>query len=292
MRPAISSYSFSRLLSKGEISLWEAMAKARAFGCEAMEFSGLPTPAEQTAVQFADRVKAACAEAGLAIASYTIGADFLNAEGGDWKREVERLRNEARVAQALGAPLMRHDATRGFNREYRGRRGFSDALAILAPACRQVTEFAADLGVRTMVENHGFFCQDSERVESLINAVDHPNFGALIDIGNFLCADEEPTKAVGRLAPYAFHCHVKDFHVKSGSQPEPGEGWFQSRAGNWLRGAIVGHGEVPVQQCLRILAQNGYRGFVSLEFEGLEEPLTGIRLGLGNLKRFLAGISV
>ena len=89
------------------------------------------------------------------------------------------------------------------------------ALLVLLPlTVLAVDEFAADLGIKTMVENHGYFCQDSERVEKLMNAVNHPNFGALVDMGNFLCADEDPARAVGRMAPYAFHCHAKDFHVK------------------------------------------------------------------------------
>ena len=41
---------------------------------------------------------------------------------------------------------------------------------------------------QTMIENHGYFCQDSDRVERIITGVSHKNFGALIDIGNFLCA--------------------------------------------------------------------------------------------------------
>jgi sugar phosphate isomerase/epimerase len=110
-----------------------------------------------------------------------------------------------------------------------------------------------------MVENHGFFCQDSERVEKLINTVDHKNFGALIDMGNFLCADEDPAKAVGRLLPYVFHVHAKDFHTKQGICTDPGEGWFQSRGGNFLRGAIIGHGDVPVVQCMRLLNAIGLK---------------------------------
>ena len=77
-----------------------------------------------------------------------------------------------------------------------------------------------------MVENHGFFCQDSVRVEKLVTAIDHPNFGVLLDMGNFLCADDNPTTAVGRLLPYTFHCHAKDFHIKPGTDPYPGEGWL------------------------------------------------------------------
>ncbi len=96
---------------------------------------------------------------------------------------------------------------------------------------------------------------------------------------------------MGRLAPFAKHVHVKDFHLKSGIEGNPGDGFFATRGGNYLRGAIVGHGNVPVKQCLSVLKKSGYDGFVSIEFEGLEAPCLGIELGLKNLKRFIEEIS-
>jgi len=42
-----------------------------------------------------------------------------------------------------------------------------------------------------------------------------------------------------------------------------------------------------VTQCLAILENNGYKGYVSIEFEGLEPPLDGVRVSLANLERFL-----
>jgi len=125
-------------------------------------------------------------------------------------------------------------------------------------------------------------------VEQLVTAVDHPNFGVLIDMGNFLCADDDPTMAVGRLMPYAFHCHAKDFHVKPGSDMNPGSGWFESRAGNYLRGAIIGHGNVPVLHCLKIMNREGFQGVLSIEFEGIEDVLMGIQAGHDNLRRLVA----
>ncbi len=139
-----------------------------------------------------------------------------------------------------------------------------------------------------MVENHGFFCQDSVRIEKLMCGVNHKNFGVLFDMGNFLCADDDPAKALGILAPYIFHCHAKDFHFKAGTVFNPGEGWFQSRAGNYLRGAIIGHGDVPLVQCIRLLKKMGYDGVLSIEFEGMEDNLTGLRIGLANLRRLVA----
>lgn len=290
MKIGVSSYSFHRLVSEGKMEQLDVIEKTKEMGFDFIEFSTLVLPEGETPLSFAPRIREECDRVGLQVVNYTIGADFINGSNGDWQAEVERLKDEVRVAQILGATGMRHDATAGFPADYRGARGFEDALPILIKGCRAITEFAADLGIRTMVENHGFFCQDSERVEKLVNGVNHPNFGLLVDMGNFLCVDEDPAQAVGRLLPYAFHVHAKDFHVKSGTQPNPGKGWFMTRGGNYLRGAIIGHGEVSVTQCLKLMKNGGYDGILSIEFEGMEEPLTGISLGLENLRRFVDDI--
>ena len=73
-----------------------------------------------------------------------------------------------------------------------------------------------------MVENHGFFAQDSDRVEKLVTGVANPNFGLLVDMGNFACADDPSDKAVGRVAKYAKHVHAKDFTSRAAQSPIPG----------------------------------------------------------------------
>jgi sugar phosphate isomerase/epimerase len=270
------------------LSSVEVVRKAKEMGFEAVEFSGLSSPPEgETLLTYAAQVKEEAKKLGIEIANYAVGADFINGSNGDWEKEVERLKEEVKIAKALGVPCMRHDATSGFPRGYQGAKGFDDALPILIKGCRAVTKFADDLGIKTTVENHGFFCQDSQRVEKLINGVNHSNFGVLLDIGNFLCVDEQPIKAVGRLLPYVFHVHAKDFHVKLGMLPDPGEGWFKSRGGNYLRGAVIGHGDVPITQCLMLLKNAGYQGVLSIEFEGIEEPIMAISMGLNNLRRYI-----
>lgn len=287
MKIGVSSYSFSKLVNAGAVTQFDVIAKAKEMGFDIIEFAGLNIPEGESAESFSGRIREECGRVGIEIGNYTIGADFINGSGGDWKAEVERLKGEVKIASILGAPGMRHDATWGFKPGHSGPGGFEDALPTLILGCRAVTEFAADLGIKTMVENHGYFCQDSARVEKLVNGVNNPNFGLLIDMGNFLCADENPAKAVGRLLPYAFHIHVKDFHIKPGTLPNPGTGWFLSRGGNYLRGAIIGHGDVPVVQCLKLIKNANYGGTLSIEFEGIEDPLTGISIGFQNLKNYL-----
>lgn len=285
MQIGVSSYSYS----KSSLDIFEIIAEAKKMGFDVIEFAGFPQlPEGETALSFAPRVREYCDELGIRVANYTIWADFLTGSNGDLQAEIERVKDEVRVAHLLGAPGMRHDSSWGWPTTKIGARGFDDALPILIEGCRAITEFAADLGIKTMVENHGYFCQDSERIEKLVNGVDHPNFGVLLDMGNFLVADEDPAQAVGRLLPYTFHVHAKDFHFKSGNEANPGEGWFVSRAGNYLRGAILGHGVVPIVQILGVLKAANYSGVLSIEFEGMEEPLQAISISLENLQRYLA----
>ena len=307
MNIGVSSYSYSSLVRAGRMTQFEAIARTAELGFDFIELAGLDVPAGESQLGYAARCQAECARVGLKVGNYTIGADFLNGSGGDLDAEVRRLCGQVDVAAALGAPGMRHDVTSGrrgsaairqtgapflqtgapFLQTEAPAESFDSVLSLLANGCRAVTEYAAARGIRTMSENHGYFAQDSERCEKLIIATNHPNYGALIDIGNFLCADENPAVAVGRMAPYAFHVHAKDFHFKSGQEPDPGEGWFPTRARNLLRGAIIGHGVVPVRQCLQIIRASGYQGSISVEFEGMEDPLSGIRISLQNLKKYL-----
>ena len=284
MKFTVTSYSFIKYTRAGTMSQLECIAKAKELGFDGIEFSEFVHDANVTDVEHAAALREEAARVGLPIVNFAFGADFLNGSGGDTQAEIRRVKGMIDAAKVLGVSQVRHDCTQGVRD---GKfRSFDSLLPQLADACREVTEYARTQGIRTMVENHGFFCQDSDRVEKLVNAVNSDNFGLLVDIGNFTCADEDPRTAVGRVAPYAFHAHAKDFHIRHRELPDPGRGYFQSRAGTWLRGSIVGHGDVPVKACLAALKKTGYDSTLTVEFEGLEDPILGVSIGLENLRRY------
>lgn len=284
MKFSVSSYSFQRLLNSGKYTQLDLIGVAKEMGFDGIEFIDLMPTDGMSDLEYAVVLRDAAQKAGIEIVAYTIGADFLGEKG--WEAEAQRLFGQVDVAEALGAKLMRHDATGGFKGEDAKYKSFDSALPILANGCRMVTEYAVQKGIATMVENHGYFCQDSVRVEKLVNEVANPNFGLLVDMGNFMCADDEPAKAVGTVAKYAKHVHAKDFHKKSGNGPDPGDGFFRTRGGDYLRGAVVGHGDVPVYQCVQTLKRSGYDGYVTIEFEGVEDNEWAIKTGLENLKKY------
>ena len=288
MKIGVSSYSYSRLVRNGQMQQIDVIAKAKEMGFDTIEFSTIAVPEGKTLKEFAKELRAEADRLEMPISNYTISANLLSGSDSDIEAEIARVKTEVDIAEILGCPGMRHDAAWGeFPKDWTAAKTFDAALDRLAYGCREITKYAESKGIKTMIENHGYFCQDSLRVEKLVTAVSHPNFGLLIDIGNFICADDDPEKAVGRLAPFAFHCHAKDFHRKPGTMAWPGRGWNMSRSGNWWRGAIIGHGNVPVYQCIRTLVAKGYDGVFSVEFEGMEDVLLGIEIGQENLRRFV-----
>lgn len=284
MKFAVSSYSLSSLVNKGEATEKELITVAAELGFDGIEFAEIHTPQGMDKAEYAKELKEECLRVGIEPVQYSVGADFIYGSDGDIDREIERLKGEVDIACALGVSGMRHDATGGYKGDESKFKGFEQALPRIIKGYKAVTEYAETKGIRTMIENHGYFCQDSDRVERIITGVAHPNFGALVDIGNFLCADENPVTAVSRLKGFASYVHAKDFHIKSGSEYAPCNGFFKTRGGNYLRGAVLGHGNVPVYQTLSILKDSGYEGYITLEFEGCEEAKSACKWGLETLK--------
>ena len=284
MKIGVSSYSYSKYMQSTGADYFAVAELAKKHGFDGIEFLQLEKREQDaTILDTAKALREHCEKLGIEICAYTIGADLLNGmAGGKAEDEVARLKECVDVCSALGAKVMRHDIIWKLPPTLRSWR---EAIELVVPAIREVTEYAQSLGVKTCTENHGYIFQDSLRVESLILAVNHPNFGWLIDMGNFCCADEPSDYAVGIAAPYAFHVHAKDFLIKSGNGIDPGHGWFRSRGGNYLRGTVVGHGEIPVAQCVELLKKAGYDGWLSLEFEGMEDNLAAVEAGLAYLRR-------
>lgn len=282
IKTCVSSYSFQDYSDSSKLGLMGVIEKAKEMGFDGIEF----IENEYTTFEKAHLIKEKCAEVGIEPVCFCVGANLAIEGKAELKKEVERLKGLVDIAELMGVSMLRHDVAYGhFNRTHNC--GYDAAIPFIAEGAREVSEYALSKGIKTMTENHGFFSQDALRVEKLINAVDHKNFGALVDIGNFMCADEDPAHSVGIMAHYAFHVHCKDFYFKSGIEIAPGEGWFCSRSGNYLRGTVIGFGNGKAAQSIKVLKNSGYNGYMSIEFEGGEDPLWAISQGLSNLKRFL-----
>lgn len=288
MKLSISTYSLSRWRNENGKTLEHTIDWIADTGVPGIEFSGLDEKAKENPVRRAAQLRKRAEKVGLKVVSYCVGAELLVPEAKQ-KQVVKELKGNVDVAAELGVGSMRHDVTRGFGEYSKGLKGaqtFEAAVKHVVPAIREVADYAAEKGLKTSLENHGFYMQESKRVEKLIKAVGHPNFALTIDMGNFLCVNEDPVKAVARLAKYAVMAHAKDFHVRPKDRM-PASGWFATPTEIALRGAIAGHGVIDIPAELKLLKKAGYDGYLSLEFEGMEEPAKAVGLGIDYLREQL-----
>lgn len=295
MKLGLSSYSLDRDIKKGEYTLLEAMDWAAANGAQCMELVPFAFRFDDADTQKIDyekikQTKQHAKDAGIELCNYSVLANLLQ-QGEAQEAEIARVCHEVDIAAELGIPRMRHDIS-AFRRPLAENTlwHFDQLLPVMVDAARRITEHGKRRGVQTLLENHGFFVNGCDRVERLINGVNDENYGLLLDTGNIICVDEDPAAAAQTLAKRCQMVHLKDFYVR---QRDPGDStqfdcgghWFRSRGGKYLRGSILGQGDIDVYAALGALKSNGYDGYIAIEFEGLEDARYASAVSLQNARR-------
>ncbi len=288
-----SSYSFHSKLSTGEMTLRDVIDWVAQSEGEHLEFASLadsadsPIPNIKSDPNFVTEIREHAASAGVTLSNLAIGANFYTDDAEELTAQVQRVKDYVDLADALGISMMRHDVVAHAGKEGDDTPLFEQALPSIVAASKEIAQYAATKGITTSLENHGFFVQAADRVRRIIHAVDEPNFKTTLDVGNFVCVDEAPEVSVPQNLPYAMVVHFKDFYIRP-ADANPGEGWFRSRGGKYLRGAVVGNGDIDLASVARSLKESDFTGYASIEFEGWEDCLIGCARGVANAKRLLA----
>ncbi len=173
---------------------------------------------------------------------------------------------------------------------------------------QELADYAASLGISTTLENHGLYVNGADRLIRILMAAGRPNVGLTVDVGNYLCVDDDYEAAVGKSIGYADMIHLKDFYIRRQESMLPQKGMYITNskgvpddpvtAAEWrltppqlgyigtvsgnhiLRGAILGQGDMDIWRVLRTIKQAGYDKEISIEFEGMEECETATSLCL------------
>jgi sugar phosphate isomerase/epimerase len=119
---------------------------------------------------------------------------------------------------------------------------------------------AAECGVILALENHWGLTRTPEGVLRIVDALPSPWIGALMDTGNFR---EDLYPRLRKMAPQTIFVQAKTYHG--------GGEWYTL--------------DVNYDQVASILSDAGYHGYISLEFEGKEDPETAVPKSIAELKR-------
>ena len=160
------------------------------------------------------------------------------------------------LAAALGAPYVRV-----FGDRYVQGEPQEATRERVANNLRKIGERAEDHGVTVLIESHGDFT-DSPSLREVLERADSPAVALLWDAHHtFVASREAPADTVRQVGRWIRHTHLKD----------------SIAVGPDRRYVLTGTGEVPVRAQIEALAQIGYRGLYSFEWEKrwhpeIEEP--------------------
>jgi sugar phosphate isomerase/epimerase len=219
------------------------------------------------------RVARSCGRAGLAVAA--VDSSTRVAAAGDHGVTLAEIGAFLELAAEWGAPAVR--VFGGDLPEEPGAR--QERLAGAARILERASDRAAEVGVRIGVETHDAFLA-SATVAELLALVPSPWVGAVWDSHHPCRAGESAREVYDAIGSRLCLAQVKDA-VRTGAGPR-----------DW-RLVLLGQGDVPVRDMLRLLVSGGYTGWVSVEWEkhwhpGIEEPELALPQHLEVLRSWIA----
>ena len=156
--------------------------------------------------------------------------------------------------------------------DYTKTGSYENQVSLAADGLRKLTEFGANIGINTIVENHGGLSSDGAWLASVMKAVDHPMCGTLPDFGNFRIEGDrwyDRYKGVKELMPFAKAVSAKSHDFDSN--------------GNETRTDFF--------RMMDIVLDAGYSGYVGIEYEGSEmDEMSGIKATKDLLERVRSGV--
>ena len=202
-------------------------------------------------------IRKRCTDYQLTMVSLSPSNDFGKPNAKACQAEVDNINRWIETAWILGAPCLRIFA--GWP-----PKGKAAALWPTMVQCiRQVAKAAAQAGITLVVEPHdaGGFLPDSSSTIKLIQELDSPWVCINLDIGNYLDADRYA--ALEASLPYARHVVAKIHRL--------------SPDGREL--------EFDYDRIFAMLKHGGYRGFVTVEYEGQADELEDVPRAVAMLRR-------
>ncbi len=185
-------------------------------------------------------------------------------------------------AALIGCP--RVDTTDGLH----APEGLADAeaLDLMRRSYEQILEVAEAHRITVNIEPHGYFTTKPDYMAQMLDFSPSPYLRMNMDTGNTFIAGEDPAAFLKRFLDRVSHVHVKDVSESLAAATRG------KQTGIAVSQCSLGEGvnAENIKNCLRLLADQGYDGLLSMECEGQGGPM--IERSLAWLRSVLTELSI
>ena len=269
----ISSYSYWHFRDP-KVSIESVIDRSADLGVEGVDILHRQMDSED--IPYLQKLKRHAFINGIDLIALSIHQDFVDPDPAFRAQQIKHTIKCIHQAHEMGIPCIRLNsgrwntiasfddlmAARGQEPilpGYQESDGFEWCIASIEACLKE----AEEKGVILALENHWGLTRTPEGLLRILNAIDSPWLGALMDTGNFL---EEPYPKLAQIAPRAVFVQAKTYFG--------GGEWYTL--------------DLDYARIASMLKEVGFGGYVSLEFEGKAPAEEGVRKSVEWLRSHLS----
>lgn len=266
----ISTYSFWQFKNEAYRDIEKCIDLSAEWGFDGVEILHRQMTNEEPG--YLQRLKKRAFVNGLSLCGFSTHQGFVYPDAADRQKNIDHTIHCIELAYALGIPTMRvntgrWNTTKSFDDLMKNRgvepriEGYTDedGFKWVIDSLEKCLPAAEKCGVLLGLENHWGLGITAEGVLRIVDAIKSPWLQVTSDTGNFL---EDPYDRLALMAPKTILVQAKTYYG--------GGLWYQL--------------DLDYPRIAKIFRNANYRGWVSLEFEGKEDPLTAIPKSLKVLR--------
>jgi len=267
---AVSTYSFWRFREGAKLEIDKCIDMAGEMGFNAVEVLEVQMHTKEDA--YLRELKRRALVHGMSLCGMSTHQGFVSPDAEVRKANIEKTIASIELAYKLGIPTIRVNTgrwgtTKSFD-ELMANRGIEpplpgfkeeDGFPWVIESFEKCLPVAEKCGIVLGLENHWGLGRTPEGVIKIVDAIKSPWLAVTMDTGNFL---EEPYPKLEMIAPKAVFVQAKTYYG--------GGVWYTL--------------DLDYNKVAAIVRKVNYRGYISLEFEGKEDPRTAIPKSLAMLR--------
>ena len=270
-RISVSTYSFWQFRNQELRDIEKCIDLSAEWGFDGVEL--LHRQMENETDSYLQRLKKRAFVNGLDLTGFSTHQGFLSPDPAVRQKNVDHTIHCIELAYKMGIPTMRvNTGTWGTSKDFdelmknRGieppKPGYTDedGFKWVIEGLSKCLPAAEKCGVLLALENHWGLGRTPEGVLRVVESVNSPWLQVTLDTGNFL---EDPYDRLEKMAPKTVYVQAKTYYG--------GGLWYTL--------------DLDYPRIAKMLKSHNYRGYVSLEFEGKENPVTAIPKSLKLLRR-------
>ncbi len=245
LKTSLNAYSFNKPLTDGSMSIDELIGFCAATGFDGVDitayyFKGYPqVPPDD----YLFDIKRKAFKAGLEITGTGVRNDFTIADNAKREGEVQQVKNWIEAASKLGASVLRIFAGTQKNEGIPGEQVTEWMLKDIQ-AC---VAYGKQHGVIIGMQNHNDFIQTADQIISIVETINSPWFGIILDIGSYRI--NEPFAEIEKSIRHAVNWQVKEKMFINGAEAD-----------------------TDLSKLVNMIKASDYRGYLPIETLGDGDP--------------------